>query len=194
MVFQGLWEKVINNVGKNGEKWYKVGNFVLFLHSTNRGLFMITFIGDYTCKLDDKGRVLLPAAFIKQMAHGMQERFVLKKDIFEKCLVLYPMDEWERQNQILRSNTNPYNREHNKFLRGYFKDTAEVSLDANNRLLLPRRLMDDIGADKEIVLAGQLGKIEIWPRNTYDAIESGSDDFAALAEKIMGNISKDKNE
>jgi MraZ protein len=155
---------------------------------------MITFIGDYTCRLDEKGRVLLPAAFIRQMAHGMQERFVIKKDIFEKCLVLYPMDEWERQNEILRSNTNPYNREHNKFLRGYFKDTAELTLDASNRLLMPRRLLDEIGADKEIVLAGQLGKIEIWSRNAYETIEGASDDFAALAEKIMGNLKKDMNE
>jgi len=78
-------EKVINKVGKNGEKWYKVGIFVLFLLFTNRGLFMITFIGDYTCRLDDKGRVSLPMAFIRQMGHGIQERFVIKRDIFEKC-------------------------------------------------------------------------------------------------------------
>jgi MraZ protein len=187
-------KKVINKVGKNGEKWYKVGNFVLLLLPTNRGLSMITFIGDYICKPDDKGRVSLPMAFIRQMGHGIQERFVIKKDIFEKCLVLYPMDEWERQTHILDSNINPYNREHNKFLRGFLKDTAEVSLDANNRILLPKRLMESIGSDKEIVMAGQPGKIEIWPRSTYEKIDSGSDEFAALAEKIMGNISKEKNE
>jgi hypothetical protein len=90
-------EKVINRVGKNGTKWYKVENFVLFLLSTNRSLFMITFIGDYTCKLDEKGRESLPMALIRQMGHAVQERFVIKKDIFEKCLLLYPMDEWEKQ-------------------------------------------------------------------------------------------------
>jgi len=152
---------------------------------------MITFIGDYTCKLDDKGRVLLPAAFIKQMASSMQERFVLKKDIFESCLVLFPMNEWERQNEILRQNTNPYNREHNKFLRGFFKGTAEITLDSSNRLLIPRRLLDEIGAGREIVMAGQLGKIEIWPAETYEKVEGGDESFAQLAEKIMGNLSKD---
>jgi MraZ protein len=152
---------------------------------------MITFIGDYTCRLDEKGRVLLPAAFIKQMATGMQEKFVLKKDIFERCLVLYPMNEWERQNQILRQNTNPYNREHNKFLRGFFKGTAEVALDANNRLLLPRRLLDEIGADREIVMAGQLGRIEIWTKDSYDHIESDDENFALLAEKIMSNLNRE---
>jgi MraZ protein len=149
---------------------------------------MITFTGDFTCKLDDKGRVLLPAAFIKQMATCMQEKFVLKKDIFDTCLVLYPMVEWEQQNQVLRQNTNPYNREHNQFLRGFFKGTAEVMLDGNNRLLLPKRLLEEIGADREIIMAGQLGRIEIWTKEAYDKIESGGDDIALLAEKIMGNL------
>jgi MraZ protein len=159
---------------------------------------MITFIGDFTCRLDDKGRVLLPSAFIRQMANlpagkagGMQERFVIKKDIFDPCLVLYPMNEWERQNQILRKNTNPYNREHNKFLRGFFKGTAELVLDANNRLLIPKRLLDEIVAEKEIVMAGQLGRIEIWTKEVYNTIESGDENFAALAEKIMGNLHHD---
>ena len=159
---------------------------------------MITFIGDHTCRLDSKGRVLLPSAFIKQMMQpgvgakdGMQDRFVVKRDIFERCLLLYPMDEWQRQNEILRKNTNPYNREHNAFLRGFFKGIAELSLDNNNRLLIPKRLLDEIGADREIVMAGQFGKIEIWPRDRYGSIESGDDGFAALAEKIMGNLQQD---
>lgn len=159
---------------------------------------MITFIGDYTCRLDNKGRVLLPAAFIKQMAQmpvagkvGVQDRFVIKKDIFETCLLLYPMDEWQRQNEILRNNTNPFNREHNKFLRGFFKGIAELSLDANNRLLIPKRLLDEINADREIVMAGQFGKIEIWSKTMYDSVESGDERFATLAEKIMGNLLND---
>lgn len=156
---------------------------------------MITFIGDYTCRLDGKGRVLLPSAFIKQMAqlpavaeNVLQDRFVVKRDIFEKCLLLYPMDEWQRQNEILRNNTNPFNREHNTFLRGFFKGIAELSLDANKRLLIPKRLLDEIDADREIVMAGQFGKIEIWSKEMYDAIESGDEKFAGLAERIMGSF------
>jgi MraZ protein len=158
---------------------------------------MINFTGDYPCRLDDKGRVLLPSSFIKQMAAGLQEKFVLKKDIFESCLVLYPLVEWERQTQILRQNTNPYNREHNQFLRGLFKGTADVMLDASNRLLIPKRFLEEIGADREIIMAGQLDRIEIWPRDTYDRIESGGENIARLAEKIMGNLNhggiRDKN-
>lgn len=115
---------------------------------------------------------------------------MLKKDIFEPCLVLYPMNEWDRQNEILRRNTNPYNREHNRFLRGFYKGTAEVALDSSNRLLIPKRMLDEISAGREIVLAGQLGKIEIWPAEGYEKVEGGNESFAQLAEKIMGNLSK----
>jgi len=82
---------------------------------------MISFIGDYTCRLDSKGRITLPSAFKRQMKDDVKDGFVLKRDVFEKCLILYPMKEWDRQNQIIRSKTNPYNKEHASFLRYVFQ-------------------------------------------------------------------------
>ena len=174
---------------KCGRKW-KIFIYFCSLYTTG----MATFIGDYICKLDAKGRVLLPAALKRQMTEGMQDKFVIKKDIFENCLILFPMDEWERQNNIIKERINVYNREHNKFVRGFFKDSYEVKLDGSNRLLLPRRLLNMIGADKELVLAGQSIKIEIWPVEAYNNIESGDSKFAALAEKIMGNANNESDE
>lgn len=147
---------------------------------------MATFIGDYHCKVDSKGRIMLPAAFKKQMPPSASDRFVIKKDIFERCLVLYPMDEWERQNQIIRNKINPYNKEHNAFLRGFYKGTAELVLDSNNRILIPKRLLEDIMQDNEVVLAGQDGRIEIWSNNQYELVAANADQFASLAEKILG--------
>lgn len=148
---------------------------------------MTTFIGDYPCKADNKGRIMLPSAFKKQMGGAVQDKFVVKKAIFEKCLVLYPMDEWERQVKLLRSRINPYNREHNVFLREFYKGTAEIILDANNRLLIPKRLTDWAGiVTGEVVLAGQDGRIEVWDKVRYEAVDVKEDDFAALAEKILG--------
>ncbi len=151
------------------------------------------FIGDFTCKIDAKGRVMLPVAFKKQMPAAAQDKFVIKKDIYEKCLVLYPMDEWERQNQLIRQNINPYNKEHSQFLREFYKDTAEVELDASNRFLVPARLLSlaDIDKEKEVVLAGQLGKIEVWAKGLYDKTSEGISNFGDLANKILGgNINK----
>jgi len=147
---------------------------------------MTTFIGDYHCKVDEKGRVTFPSSLKKQMSTVSDGRFVVKKDIFEQCLILYTIEEWERQNSIIRSKINPYNREHNKFLRNFYMGSAEIILDNNNRLLIPKRLLDLANISKEAILAGQDGKIEIWSKELYESAEENHDDFAALAEKIMG--------
>ena len=147
---------------------------------------MATFIGDYTCKVDVKGRIILPVAFKKQMPVDAQDHFVVKKDIFENCLVLYSIEDWNRQLDKIRKRMNPYNREHNMFLRNFFKGTAELSLDNSNRLLIPKRMIDAIGAGRDVVLAGQDGRIEIWAAAVYDTIDMAAADFADLAEKLMG--------
>ncbi|HPY67155.1 MAG TPA: protein mraZ [Bacteroidales bacterium] len=147
---------------------------------------MATFIGDYTCKVDVKGRIILPMAFKKQMPSDARDQFVVRKDIFENCLVLYSIEDWDRQLEKIRGRINPYNREHNKFLRNFFKGTAELTLDANNRMLVPKKMLEIIGADRDVVLAGQDGRIEIWAADAYDKIDMSAEDFANLAEKLMG--------
>lgn len=146
---------------------------------------MGAFIGDYSCKVDVKGRVLLPSAFIKQLPVMSQGRFVIKKDIFEKCLVLYPMNEWEYQTKLIRGKINPYKKEHNIFLRNFYKGTAELVLDSNNRLLIPRRLLEEARIERDLIMAGQDSKIEIWLKENYEDQSFVDDEFARLAEKIM---------
>ena len=125
-------------------------------------------------------------AFKKQMPDGAEDRFVLRKDIFENCLILYSVEDWNNQLDKIRKRMNLYNREHNMFLRNFFKGTAEVSLDNNNRFLVPKRLMDLIGVSRDVVLAGQDGRIEIWSAEAYEKIGMPAEDFANLAEKLLG--------
>ena len=158
--------------------------FVYFCQHNDLSI-MITFIGDQTCMMDTKGRVLFPASFRKQMPDGVSDSFVLKKDIYESCLVLYPMEEWERQNSILQKKLNPYNKEHNKFLRLFYKDVEFVSLDNAGRFLISSRLQVLARIEKEIVLAGQLGKIEVWSKAQYE-MSTRMDGFSVLAEKLLG--------
>jgi MraZ protein len=148
---------------------------------------MATFIGDYTCKIDAKGRIILPMAFKKQLPASAPDHFVVRRDIFERCLVLYSGDDWDRQVSRIRSSVNPYNREHNIFLRNFFKGTAELTLDGNNRLLIPKRLLELSGIKRDVVLAGQDGRIEIWAADLYEKIDMPVDDFDNLAEKLLGN-------
>ena len=147
---------------------------------------MATFIGDYSCKVDAKGRIILPMAFKKQMPSAAADRFVVRKGIFDKCLVLYSIDDWNTELEKIRSRLNPYNKEHNEFMRSFFKGTAELILDSSNRLLIPKRMLDMAGIEKDVVLAGQDGRIEIWAEEVYAGIDMPADVFSGLAEKLLG--------
>jgi MraZ protein len=161
----------------------KKGIFLLTLR-VEKEIGMTNFIGDYTCKVDNKGRILFPSALKKQLDNSIGG-FVVKKDLFENCLVLYTNEEWENQNKIIRSQINTFNKEHNRFLRGFYRGTAEVLLDSSGRILLPKRLLSAVGIEKEVVLSGQDSKIEIWSKEIYDDLMEDEDEFAVLAEQIM---------
>jgi MraZ protein len=181
-------------VVKNATKWYKVVKYYYFYTIKKLQFYMSTFIGDYICKLDSKGRLMLPSVFKKQMGPETQFKFIVKKDIFVNCLILYPFDEWEKQVKTIRENINSFNREHNRFLREFYRGTAEVTLDNTNRLLIPKRLLDLVNIGNEVVLAGLDGKIEMWDKKVYETIGESDSDFAELAEKIMGSKTNKTNE
>ena len=88
----------------------------------------------------------------------------------------------------MREKLNPYNKEHSKLLRAYYRGTAEVTLDASNRLLLPKRLLDLADIDKEICMSGQDKKIEIWSKAVYDSNGIDEEEFSNLAEKLLGGL------
>ena len=145
------------------------------------------FVGEYISKLDNKCRVIFPSQLKRQVPDEEQAAaFVLKRDIYEKCLVLYPMSEWNRQTGMLKKRLNPFNRKHAEFLREFYRGTAEVYLDNNGRLLIPKALLDYIGGEKELVFAGQEGKVEIWDKDAYAKKKMDNDSFAELADDILG--------
>lgn len=153
---------------------------------------MATFIGENYCKVDAKGRITLPVAFKKQMPPDARDHFILRKDIFDNCLVLYSLDDWNKQLEKIRKKVNPYNRVHSNFLRNFFKGMAELELDSNNRFLVPKRLLDLIDAGREVVLAGQEGRIEIWAAENYHKTDISGEELAGLAEDILGGNSNEE--
>ena len=145
------------------------------------------FVGEHNGKLDNKGRIIFPGQLKRQIPEEEQSlALVLKKDIYEKCLILYTVSEWEYQTNIIKNKLNPFNKRHSDFLREYYRGTAELYLDSSNRLLIPKKLLDYIGADKELVSAGQKGKIEIWANENYNSKQITEEDFADLANDILG--------
>jgi MraZ protein len=148
---------------------------------------MTNYIGEFDCKVDAKGRMMVPAGLLKQFAPAIREKFVINRNVFQKCLVLYPMDAWDEIVKDL-SRLNKFIKENDDFIRQYNNGATQVEIDNTNRLLLPKRLLDYAGIDKDVVLTAQLNKIEIWSAEKYNAIINSFDPekFGALAERVMG--------
>lgn len=150
---------------------------------------MTTFIGEYTVKVDDKGRLVFPSAFKSVMPSGEGLRFVIKKDIFTDCLEMYTFREWERQSEEVKSRLNFFNRKHALFWREYMRDRAVVEPDPKlGRISIPRKLLEAIGVNKEVVFAGNDFKIEIWAREKYSENVISGEEFMTLAETLPDNI------
>ena len=151
---------------------------------------MITLSYTYECKVDSKGRAMLPGGLKKEMAAVLYDGFVVKKSVFEKCLELIPRKEWEKEMEKL-DKLNRFVKKNLDFIRRFVAGVKPVELDSNGRLLIPKDLMAYAGITKEIVLTSQINKIEIWDKTIYErTISDSSVEFDKLAEEVMGGIEK----
>ena len=155
---------------------------------------MINLIGTYECKSDAKGRIMLPSALKKQLTPIMQDGFVIKRSVFNSCLELYPMKEWN----TMAAQVNQLNRFVKKnidFIRTFMSGLKVVEADGNGRILVPKNLITFASIDKEIVLTASVNVIEIWDKKQYEeVIKSTSQNFGELAEQVMGNQPNIKGE
>ena len=130
---------------------------------------------------------MVPSALKKQLAPMMQDGFVIKRAVFQSCLELYPMEEWN----VLMGRMNKLNRFKKKnvdFIRKFTAGVKTVEVDTNGRLLIPRDLVGFAGIEKEIVLSSAINIVEIWDKDKYEqTLDDSSDGFADLAEEVMGN-------
>ena len=148
---------------------------------------MINILGTYECKVDAKGRVMLPSALKKQMTPFINDGFVVKRSVFNKCLEIHPMSEW---NKII-SEVNKLNRfvkKNNDFIRSYMSGLKIINIDSVSRLLIPKDLIAFASLDKEIVLSSSVNIIEVWDKEQYEeSVANSLKDFGSLTEEVMGN-------
>lgn len=150
-----------------------------------RSLSTTNLIGEFECRLDEKSRIILPSALKKQISPEAQDKFVINRG-FEGCLVLYPHDVWKETTQNI-NKLNLFVRENRKFVRSFYNGATELTLDNQNRLLVPKSLLGYAGIEKEIILFAYSDRIEVWNKSTYQKLLSEEpEDFAILAEKVMG--------
>jgi len=165
--------------------------FLFLLLNTLKLNHLNTIIGTYECKADSKGRLLIPAPLKKQLSGSLQDGFVLKRSVFQTCLELYPMAEWN----ILMAKINKLNRfvkKNNDFIRRFTAGVKVVEIDNLGRLLIPKDLILFAGIDKDLVLSSAVNIVEIWDKEKYEkSIDDSVVDFADLAEEVMGNVNDD---
>ncbi|MDO5617063.1 MAG: division/cell wall cluster transcriptional repressor MraZ [Cruoricaptor ignavus] len=149
---------------------------------------MKNFIGTYECKIDDKGRLKLPSLLAKQMEDFGTEAFVVKRSVFQKCLEVYPMKHWEKLMTKI-NGLNRFDKKNADFIRMFTAGVKMVDLDNAGRIQVSKDLTVFANLQKEIVITSAGELFEIWDKDAYESVISTSEeDFAKLAEEVMGNI------
>jgi MraZ protein len=135
---------------------------------------------------------MVPAPLKKQLGN-LEEGFVLKRSVFQPCLELYPMPEWNKVMQKI-NKLNRFVKKNNDFIRAFTAGVKMVEIDTTGRLLIPKDLVLFSKIDKDIVLSSAVSIIEIWDKNLYEsALDNAMVDFADLAEEVMGNQNEDED-
>ncbi len=129
---------------------------------------------------------MMPAPLKKQLSSVLQDGFVLRRSVFQKCLELYPMSEWQVLMQKI-NKLNKFKKKNNDFIRRFTAGVKMVEVDMNGRLLIPKDLTVFANISKDIVITSAINIIEIWDKDLYEqAIDDATIDFADLAEEVMG--------
>ncbi len=151
---------------------------------------MKPIFGEHDCKIDSKGRFLLPVGLRKQLPKGQQDDFVVNRGI-EICLVLYPRNIWEEELAKIQSK-NRFVAKNRAFARKFLNGATPVAVDGNSRILIPKRLLDYAKLDKEIILVAAFDRIEMWDKTTYDNwLKDERYDLEKLSEEVMGDEQAD---
>ena len=143
------------------------------------------FLGNIEAKTDSKGRVFLPATFRKVLQAQGEEMLVMRKDIHQKCLVLYPESVWNERVDALRARVNEWDDEGKMVLRQYMKEAEMVVLDGNGRFLIPRRYLEMAEINQTVRFIGLTDTIEIWAAEKAEEPFLSQQEFSAKLKAIM---------
>jgi MraZ protein len=146
---------------------------------------------NYECKVDTKGRILLPGKLKTELADVMPSGFIIKRSVFSPCLELWPMKEWEEKLALI-NKLNRFIEKNARFIRKFLAGVRHVGPDATGRLNIPNELMAFAGIEKEVVIASQINILEIWDKARFEAAVGDGEDFGRLTEDVMGVLGNER--
>lgn len=166
----------------SGELW---GNPYLYSVLYIFKVVMACFLGNIEAKADAKGRIFIPAQFRRQLQADTECKLIMRKDVFQDCLVLYPETVWNEELNELRSRLNRWDANHQLIFRQFVSDVEIITVDGNGRILIPKRYMQIAGIQTDVRFIGVDDKIEIWARERTEQPFMSPEDFGAALQEIM---------
>ena len=145
---------------------------------------MPAFSGKYYYTVDPKGRIIIPAPFREILTSNYSSKLYITNAPFDKCLYIYPMEEWNKLQEQVR--TKPRSDEAIRFfLRRVIASAVETEMDKQGRILVPAALREDANINSNVVMAGQIDRIELWDRNEWDTLfDPAKIDRKTIEEKL----------
>ena len=149
---------------------------------------MERFLGNIDAKVDAKGRVFVPAAFRKNLQTTGSSRWIMRKDIFQDCLVFYPEEIWNQELDNLKARLNRWDKEQQNILRQFIMDAETLDMDTNGRVLISKRYMQLVGIASEIRFIGMDYTVEVWAKEKIEKPLMSPEDFEAGIQKYMSSL------
>jgi MraZ protein len=143
------------------------------------------FIGDYSAKADSKGRVFLPVAFRKAMEQAGEDRLIMRTDLFQHCLVLYPESLWNSMLDTMSSRLSKWNGKHQQIMRSFVAEAEIVELDNNGRFLISKRKQVYANIKQDVRFLAVDDHIEVWDKDSCDSALSDNDSLGMELQKAM---------
>lgn len=166
--------------------WGIVGNFVtLCKNLLSLRYARMRFTGNIDAKTDEKGRVFIPASFRKLLQMADVDALILRRDIFQQCLVLYPEGVWNEMVEVLANRTNPFDGKGRAAMRGFVAGAERISIDANGRILIPRRYLEAAEIQNDVRFIGMDNTIEVWSKQKADSLLDDPNSLANDIETLM---------
>ena len=147
---------------------------------------MVSFSSIYPVTVDGKGRVVLPAPFKKEMGDALESVYVVEKDVYDRCLNIYPQSAWETKVERLRRRLNMDDPVHSKLLSRIYEEIVKVGMAENGRLNIPDDLLKYAGIEKEAVFTGQGSRMRLWEPSRHQASRISDEDYTRLYKELLG--------
>ena len=154
---------------------------------------MASLIGEYDCKVDTKGRFMFPIDLRKQMDALFEKGFVINRNLHQKCLVLYPINEWNKLNNKL-SKLNRLIKANDVFVRKFTGGATNSEADASGRILIPKALTQYADIKSDIKVLGSNNVIEIWDKTLYEEFLNQDINIEQLAQDVLGGLNFNDND